>query len=387
MEMIIRKIERNIYEQFFKETFYPVHYQSPEWLNCVKHTRQGDDYYGVYDEMNKLFAIFIGTTRKIEVYSKLPFTSQYEFVLRRGPVMDYSEENIMKFTKAAKKFMKQQNVLFFNITPNVAIERTTCKIPTDLNLQNTFQKNGWEETEYLYFDGRIPNYESIVNLDKETLVEIEKTFKKDTMRKVRKAKKMGIEIVKQTNVVMEECYPLFEETGKRDNFTIQPIDFYKELLNEFGENAIFYTAFIHLPFYLEYVEKNQAQKVELIDKIKSDIEKYGEKRMIGVAIVLNSQTMAFYESGATSDDYRETMANYLLHYEAITDSYEKGMKMYNFGSVSGDFNPDNHLYGLYYFKSRFASETVHYIGELELYTNKIEKYLFQKLKKIKTLRK
>lgn len=378
--MTFRIINKETYTQFFNETFYPVHYQDPAWLDCVKLTRSGDDYYGVYDEKETLFGVMIGTKRRIGGYGKIPFVSKYEFVSRRGVVMAYTEENIAKLTQAATRYMKAEKVLFVNITPNVAIEETGCQLPVDLDLQRKFTAAGWSETEYLYFDGRIPNYECIVNLHHDTFAPIEKSFKKGTMYEVKKARKMGVRVSKQAELDIDAYYRLFEETGQRAQFDIQPRAFYEMLFESFGDRAVFYTTEIHLPSYLQFVEENRSEKVELMEKIREDIKEYGEYRTLGVALVVNSQTMAFWESGATTNDYRETSANYLLQYEAILDAYNSGMKMYNFGSVSGDFSPENHLYGLYSFKSRFSGEPVHYIGELEIFVNSFEEKMYKRMK-------
>ncbi len=60
--------------------------------------------------------------------------------------------------------------------------------------------------------------------------------------------------------------------------------------------------------------------------------------------------------GASSNEYRNTMPNYLLQWEMIRWALEGGCRIYDLRGVSGDLSPENPLYGLYRFKKGFNGE-------------------------------
>lgn len=377
---MIKKIDYTTYEAFYKECHYDVHYQDPRWLTPIRVLRIGEELYGAYSD-GQLFAVFIASRRTLSGINKLPFIGNDEFVSRRGPVMHYSEKNIKLFTSILKKFMKDEGIVFTNITPNVIVNDIKLSLPSDQALVQKFIKNGWIHEEFHEFDGRIPNRECIVNLELPTLNEVEKTFKKDTMRKVRKAFKNGVVVEKIAKTRISEFMYMFEETGNRDGFSIQTLDFYEKLLQSFGENSELYIAKLDLDVYISEI-KGKKDEPLIKEQIIND-RKDGQYFTLGLAINLYSKGMAFYESGATTDKYRETMGNYALHYTAIKEAFENDYTMYNFGSVSGNFDPKSHLYGLYYFKSRFAPTVTVYAGEFELYQNRVEENMVKFLRKIK----
>ena len=83
-----------------------------------------------------------------------------------------------------------------------------------------------------------------------------------------------------------------------------------------------------------------------------------------IAILYGDKVWYLY--GASSNDNRKAMPNYLLQWEMIRWSIEAGCKIYDFRGVSGDISEDNPLYGLYRFKKRFGGDFVEFVGEYEL---------------------
>ena len=67
--------------------------------------------------------------------------------------------------------------------------------------------------------------------------------------------------------------------------------------------------------------------------------------------------------GASSNSHRNLMPNYLLQWEMIRWAVEEKCRIYDFRGISGDKSEDNHLYGLYRFKSGFNAEFTEFVGE------------------------
>lgn len=74
----------------------------------------------------------------------------------------------------------------------------------------------------------------------------------------------------------------------------------------------------------------------------------------------------------------------------IKRAMEKKLPLYDFGGISGDFNPDSDNYGVYEFKRGFGGNVVEYIGEFDLVVDKLfnsfYKFMFKTYRGIKKIR-
>lgn len=74
-----------------------------------------------------------------------------------------------------------------------------------------------------------------------------------------------------------------------------------------------------------------------------------------------------YVYGGTYKEYMSLMAQYKVQMEMIKYTKEKlKLPIYDFGGISGDFNPKSKNYGVYEFKKGFGGRVVEYIGEFDL---------------------
>lgn len=71
---------------------------------------------------------------------------------------------------------------------------------------------------------------------------------------------------------------------------------------------------------------------------------------------------ATYLFGASSNDKRNFMAPYAIHWTAIQLAKAKGCLRYDMGAVSPKKDPDDPFYGLYRFKTGFGGKIVHQSG-------------------------
>jgi peptidoglycan pentaglycine glycine transferase (the first glycine) len=74
---------------------------------------------------------------------------------------------------------------------------------------------------------------------------------------------------------------------------------------------------------------------------------------------------AYYLFGGSTDQKRELMPNYLLHWRAMLDFRALGCDTYDWWGVPEEPAPDHPWFGLYRFKTGFGGETVRYIGLYE----------------------
>ena len=94
----------------------------------------------------------------------------------------------------------------------------------------------------------------------------------------------------------------------------------------------------------------------------------------------------WYLYGASSNEHRNLMPNYLLQWEGIKYALSQGKDIYDFRGVSGVLDETHPQYGLYRFKTGFCKKQgiEEYIGKI----NKIYKpYSYYKLVTLKKLLK
>ena len=152
---------------------------------------------------------------------------------------------------------------------------------------------------------------------------------------IRLAVKKGVEV----RVCGKEMVPDFARimltTGVRDGFVTRPPEYFANMLDNLGEHARLYMAF------------HEGQPIAGTLAIH-----YGDK--------------VWYLYGASSNEHRNLMPNYLLQWSMIQWAVETGCSVYDFRGVSGDISEDNPLYGLYKFKKGFGGDFTEFVGEYDL---------------------
>ena len=121
------------------------------------------------------------------------------------------------------------------------------------------------------------------------------------------------------------------------------------------------------------------------DTVRIYIAKH-EEDFLSAAIAFNYGKELFYLYGASSNEKRNLMPNYLMQWEMIKWALETNCTKYNFGGV---LNLDKNN-GLYKFKSGFCKKdgVTEYIGEIDkVYDKKIYFVYTKILPKIKKIKR
>ena len=133
---------------------------------------------------------------------------------------------------------------------------------------------------------------------------------------------------------LAEFYRILQETAERDRFLIRDYSYFEVI-------------------WEQLVERGRARLF---------MAEYQGRYIAGtLAFILGDK--AWYIYGASSNEHRNVMPNYLLQWTMIKWARENGCTLYDFRGVSGDLSEDNPLYGLYRFKKGFAATFTEFIGE------------------------
>ena len=314
----INEVKR--YDDFLKNNENVIHmYQSLEWAK-VKGTNWKTEY--VYLEKNgKITAamqLFIRTFGKI-------FTMVYA---ERGPVCNIYDINTVKeLIEEAEPLIKKYKAFVFKIDPS---------IPYSKELEDLYKSNGFNvKSDFKnILEPMHPIRNMILNIKGKTEEEILKGYTSKTRYNIRVAERKGVYVTySQDEEDLKTFFELMKITAKRDGIVSRNYEYYKKLLNSFPK-----------------------------DSIRIYLAKYEDKALSG-AIAVNYGHTVEYFYGASSNEKRNLMPNYLMQQNMIRWAIETNCHYYNFGGI---FNTtmDN---GLYRFKEGFCHQesATKFIGEID----------------------
>lgn len=248
----------------------------------------------------------------------------------RGPVCDLDDrETLSQLIEGARALARENRAYVIKIDPDVPSSNTHfAGLLHELGFRG---KEGGKNFEAIQ-----PRYVFRLNVEGKTEDELLAGFHQKWRYNIRLAERRGVTV----RICGKEMVPAFSElmltTGVRDGFVTRKPAYFEAMLDNLGGHCRLYMAF---------------------DPAGTPIAgtlaiHYGDK--------------VWYLYGASSNEHRNLMPNYLLQWRMIQWAVETGCRVYDFRGVSGDVSEDNPLYGLYRFKQGFGGEFTEFIGELDL---------------------
>lgn len=252
------------------------------------------------------------------------------FYSPRGPVVDLESKELCKILFAgAARVARDHGAIFLKIDPDV--DHRHQRFATILS-ECGFRKN---ETG-LDFEGVQPRFVFRLDIRPSETVLLENMHSKWRYN-IRLASRKGV-VIRQAEDKedLRTFYDILVETARRDQFLIRGYEYFEWIwehmvLNGYGQ-----------VFLAEY-----------------------EGQVIAATLAMILGDKAWYLYGASSNQNRNVMPNYLIQWEMIRWAKQQGCSIYDFRGVSGDLDEDNPLYGLYRFKKGFGGEFTEFIGEYD----------------------
>lgn len=260
--------------------------------------------------------------RKIPIFGNIMYSS-------RGPVCDIHNEKVLaQLTEGAKELAKKYNAIVLKIEPDIEskdeefrniVERIGYKIKDDA-------KNFREEIQ--------PRYVFRLDIKGKTEDEVFANFHSKTRYNIRLATKKGVTIKEGTRDDLKDFHRIMVETGARDGFIIRSLEYFEKMYDELAPD--------HMKLLMAYHE----------DKPISGV----------IPIMYGNKTWYLY--GASSNEHRNLMPNYLLQWEMIKMAIARKSDIYDLRGVSGVVDENHPQYGLYRFKKGFGAEFTEFLGEM-----------------------
>lgn len=260
----------------------------------------------------------------------LPYTLMYGC---RGPVCDLTDQaTLRELLDGARQLAKERKAYVLKLDPDVPSSDTVFR---DFMLGQGFQlKEGGKNFEAIQ-----PKYVFRLNVAGKTEDELMAGFHQKWRYNIRLAVRKGVDVRICGKEMVPDFARLMLETGVRDGFVTRQPEYFSQMLDNLGEHCRLYMAF--------------HENVPIAGTLAIH---YGDK--------------VWYLYGASSNEHRNLMPNYLLQWRMIQWAVETGCRIYDFRGVSGDLSEDNPLYGLYKFKKGFGGEFTEFVGEMDLVLNR-----------------
>ncbi len=264
----------------------------------------------------------------------LPLGQKYAFC-PRGPVTAVSLDQF--------RFISNQlNVLFLRLEPPSSFEfRSSTFLKTiDISPSHTFVTDLTQTEEHL-----------LANMHEKTRYNIRLAERKGV--KIEIHRDFSPVRADATEVALNSVWSLFEQTAKRGQFHLHPKWYYKTMLKS-G------TAFLAVARF--------------------------DGAVVAANIMIDDGTTRTYLHGASSDQHRQVMAPYLLHWELMKDAKQQGIATYDWWGITPSDADEKHPWsGITRFKLGFGGQRLDFPGTFDFIAHPLRYRLYQISRRIRRI--
>jgi peptidoglycan pentaglycine glycine transferase (the first glycine) len=272
----------------------------------------------VLEEDGEIKASLLILKRKLPI----PGLKKSIFYSPRGPVVDIDQPVLNHHLfEGAKKVAREHGAIFLKIDPDIIKDNT--------QYSNILRECGFKENETGFnFEGVQPRFVFRLDITPSEIKLLENMHSKWRYN-LRLAGRKGVKIRIATDKGdLQAFYDILLETARRDKFLIRGYEYFE--------------------WIWDYLLENGFAQIFLAEH---------EGDLIAATLAMITGNKVWYLYGASSNNKRSYMPNYLIQWAMIQWAKEKGCSLYDFRGVSGDLDESNPLYGLYRFKSFFIYES------------------------------
>ena len=317
MRILETKSDEEEYTRFLESNERCNFQQSLEWAKVKTSWKR--EVILAEDSSKKIIGSLMVWIRKIPIFGNIMYSA-------RGPVCDIHNMEILKqLTEGAKLLAKKYNAIVLRIEPDIKSDDTSFRnIMLELGYSiKDDAKNFREEIQ--------PRYVFRLDTKDKTEDEIFKNFHSKTRYNIRLATKKGVTIKDGTKEDLKDFHKIMVTTGIRDGFITRPLEYFERMYDCLGPE--------HIKLLMAYYEGKPISGV--------------------IPIMYGNKTGYLY--GASSNEHRNLMPNYLLQWEMIKMAIARKSDIYDLRGVPGIADNSN---GLYRFKKGFGAEYTEFIGEV-----------------------
>lgn len=372
-------INNEKYTEFIKSHKHGNMMQAIEW-SAIKNT-WGAVRVAVSDDEDNIIAAAQVLTRKGLWY------------MPRGPILDYNNKELLGFFLTnLKKFAKTKQAKLVKLDIPIAVkdEKLANFKDVDVDRSNdelikTFKSYGYNHKGFsLDMSSTIqPRFNTVTKLEQP----VPDLFSKDTRRLIRDADKKFVEVRRCGKENLDDFLFALACTEKRKNISLRGREYFENLLDTFGDNALLYISYINVEKALkechnrkenlekeieELGEKSPKKKRTLEEQVAGtdklialfnglEIEDKSKDQVISAAITIAYGNHAEIIYAGMNEDFAKLPAQYKVFSDTMRKAQEMSISEVSMGGIEGSLNDS--LLG---FKSKFSPNIVEYYGEFDL---------------------
>ena len=372
-------INNEKYTEFIKSHKHGNMMQAIEW-SAIKNT-WGAVRVAVSDGEDNIIAAAQVLTRKGLWY------------VPRGPILDYNNKELLGFFLTnLKKFAKTKQAKLVKLDIPIAVkdEKLANFKDVDVDRSNdelikTFKSYGYNHKGFsLDMSSTIqPRFNTVTKLEQP----VPDLFSKDTRRLIRDADKKFVEVRRCGKENLDDFLFALACTEKRKNISLRGREYFENLLDTFGDNALLYISYINVEKALkechnrkenlekeieELGEKSPKKKRTLEEQVAGtdklialfnglEIEDKTKDQVISAAITIAYGNHAEIIYAGMNEEFAKLPAQYKVFSDTMKKAQEMGISEVSMGGIEGSLNDS--LLG---FKSKFSPNIVEYYGEFDL---------------------
>ena len=256
----------------------------------------------------------------------------------RGPVCDYTDKAVMTdLISGIKAVAKKHNGYKFICDPLV--------LASDSETIDFFKDCGFSINENAGFHDTIqPRYNYMLNyikgLSEDELI---MKFTSGTRYYIRFGPKNGV-ICKVGAEYLDDFYRIYEETGRRKNFSIRSKAYLGSILSNMPDHAKLFMCY--------YKDSESGAETALCG---------------GLSIQYAGTTSHVY--GCSTSEMRKLNPTYMMQWEMMKWALSGHCHTYDMQGIALDEETDAELYGVYRFKAKFRGDVIETAGEFTLTFN------------------
>ena len=261
-----------------------------------------------------------------------PFKVLY---VSKGPALDTCDDLLfLEVLELLESRARAMGAIWLKIDPDVVLatgipdEEDDKAVESGHRISAQLKNRGWR------FSNSQVQFRNTIAVDLgRTENEILMAMSGNTRRKIRTAAKKGVTIRSAADEDLSTLYELYRITAERDGFLIRPFDYYRRAWQAFMQAGLAHA------LIAEYQGKPIAQ-----------------------VILFHFGRRCWYFFGASKNEERQRMPNYMLQWEAIKWAKAQGYAVYDLWGAPDVFDESDGMWGVYQFKRGFRGRVVRHIG-------------------------
>ncbi|MDX2163291.1 MAG: peptidoglycan bridge formation glycyltransferase FemA/FemB family protein [bacterium] len=253
----------------------------------------------------------------------------------KGPVLAYADAALLgAVLEHLEMFARRQGAVWLKIDPDVidgtGIPGQPDEQPDTVGgaVKALLHQRRWQfSPDQVQFRNTL-----VIDLARST-DQLLAAMSQNTRRKVRAAEREGVTIRVGSAADLPLLYDLYRVTGERDHFLIRPFSYYELAWKTFMEAGLAHPLIA---------------------------EKDGVP--IAMVILFHFGATCWYFYGASSNQHRDAMPNYLLQWHAMQWAKAHGYTLYDLWGAPNTFDETDSMWGVFMFKQGFRGQVVRHIG-------------------------